>query len=130
MKYRCKHCNFHWEGNMDTFEKVLNHEKTHVEKGQAWWFAISATMNFTINAWEKLECLIAVASVLKNEIPLQWMRFSLGWNFIHIWRSTGTWKNSFEKTYVQNNKETHNVMLSFSIADTTRQNQKYRDVHD
>ena len=35
MKYRCKHCNFHWEGNMDTFEKVFNHEKTHVEKGQA-----------------------------------------------------------------------------------------------
>ena len=31
---------------------------------------------------------------------------------------------------VQNNKETHNVMSSFSITDTTRQNQKYRDVHD
>ncbi len=32
MKYNCKNCNFHWEGNSDTFEKVLIHEKTHIKK--------------------------------------------------------------------------------------------------
>lgn len=29
MKYNCKNCKFHWEGNIDTFEKVIAHEKTH-----------------------------------------------------------------------------------------------------
>ena len=29
MKYNCKDCKFHWEGNIDTFEKVIIHEKTH-----------------------------------------------------------------------------------------------------
>ncbi len=32
MKYSCKDCTFHWEGWMDTFEKVLDHEKTHLKK--------------------------------------------------------------------------------------------------
>ncbi len=31
MKYNCKNCNFHWEGNSDTFDKVLVHEKTHIK---------------------------------------------------------------------------------------------------
>lgn len=31
MKYNCKNCNYHWEGNLDTFQKVLNHEKTHLK---------------------------------------------------------------------------------------------------
>jgi hypothetical protein len=31
MKYHCSDCKFSWEGNSDTFQKVLVHEKTHVE---------------------------------------------------------------------------------------------------
>jgi len=31
MKYNCKKCNYNWEGNSDTFEKVLIHEKTHLK---------------------------------------------------------------------------------------------------
>ena len=31
MKYNCKKCNFHWEGNSDTFDKVLVHEKIHLK---------------------------------------------------------------------------------------------------
>lgn len=34
MKYNCKNCKFHWEGNMDNFDKVLIHEKTHLKKDQ------------------------------------------------------------------------------------------------
>ena len=34
MKYNCKDCDFHWEGWMDTFEKVLIHEKTHLKTKQ------------------------------------------------------------------------------------------------
>jgi len=45
---------------------------------------INAIMSIMINVWEKLECLTAVASVLKNEISMQRMRFSLGRNFIHV----------------------------------------------
>ena len=29
MKYNCRECRFKWEGNTDTFFKVLAHEKTH-----------------------------------------------------------------------------------------------------
>jgi hypothetical protein len=29
MKYSCKICNFHWEGTVDTFDKVRVHEKIH-----------------------------------------------------------------------------------------------------
>ena len=32
MKYNCKKCKFHWDGNSDTFDKVLIHEKTHTKK--------------------------------------------------------------------------------------------------
>jgi hypothetical protein len=32
MKYDCKLCNFHWEGTVDTFDKVRIHEKTHDKK--------------------------------------------------------------------------------------------------
>ncbi|WP_278975233.1 hypothetical protein [Nitrosopumilus sp.] len=32
MKYNCRYCNFKWEGNSDTFDKVLLHEKTHKDK--------------------------------------------------------------------------------------------------
>ncbi len=35
MKYRCRVCNFNWEGNSDTFSKVLLHEKTHTKKVSA-----------------------------------------------------------------------------------------------
>jgi transposase-like protein len=35
MKYNCKNCNYHWEGNSDTFGKVLSHEKTHLKKDLA-----------------------------------------------------------------------------------------------
>ncbi|MHA7647433.1 hypothetical protein [Nitrosopumilus sp. S4] len=30
MKYSCKECNFKWEGTSYTFDKVRDHEKTHV----------------------------------------------------------------------------------------------------
>lgn len=29
LKYNCRNCKFRWEGNSDTFDKVLVHEKTH-----------------------------------------------------------------------------------------------------
>ncbi len=32
MKYSCKICDFHWEGTVDTFDKVRIHEKTHGKK--------------------------------------------------------------------------------------------------
>ncbi len=32
MKYYCKNCSFNWEGNSDTFQKVLVHEKIHVKQ--------------------------------------------------------------------------------------------------
>ena len=32
MKYNCKECDFKWEGTVDTFEKVHQHEKEHLEK--------------------------------------------------------------------------------------------------
>jgi len=32
MKFNCKKCNFHWEGDSDTIQKVLVHEKTHVKR--------------------------------------------------------------------------------------------------
>jgi hypothetical protein len=34
MKYNCKKCDFHWEGNSDSFTKVLSHEKTHVRSSE------------------------------------------------------------------------------------------------
>lgn len=32
MKYQCKECAYQWEGTSYTFDKVREHEKTHVEK--------------------------------------------------------------------------------------------------
>lgn len=32
MRYSCRDCSFKWEGTSYTFEKVREHEKTHVEK--------------------------------------------------------------------------------------------------
>jgi len=32
MKYQCEKCSFRWEGTSYTFEKVREHEKTHVQK--------------------------------------------------------------------------------------------------
>ena len=32
MKYQCRTCSFRWEGNSDSFSKVLIHEKTHKKK--------------------------------------------------------------------------------------------------
>ena len=29
MKWNCPKCTFEWEGNMDNFDEVLNHEKNH-----------------------------------------------------------------------------------------------------
>lgn len=34
MKYNCKECDFKWEGTVDTFEKVRQHEKGHLEKNE------------------------------------------------------------------------------------------------
>jgi len=34
MKYNCKECDFQWEGTVDTFEKVREHEKKHLEKNE------------------------------------------------------------------------------------------------
>lgn len=34
MKYSCKECDFKWEGTVDTFEKVREHEKEHLEKNE------------------------------------------------------------------------------------------------
>jgi len=31
MKYNCRDCSFKWDGNSDTFSKVLIHEKTHLK---------------------------------------------------------------------------------------------------
>lgn len=35
MKYQCKECDFQWEGTVDTFDKVREHEKTHLEKNES-----------------------------------------------------------------------------------------------
>lgn len=43
MKYSCKTCDFHWEGTVDTFDKVRIHEKTHVKKWDElndYWFVL------------------------------------------------------------------------------------------
>ena len=37
MKYNCRQCNFKWDGNSDTFFKVLVHEKTHEKKVHDWY---------------------------------------------------------------------------------------------
>lgn len=29
LKWNCPNCDFHWDGHMETFERVLAHEKTH-----------------------------------------------------------------------------------------------------
>jgi len=34
MKYNCKECNFQWEGTVNTFDKVREHEKEHLEKNE------------------------------------------------------------------------------------------------
>jgi hypothetical protein len=34
MKYQCKECSFQWEGTSYTFEKVREHEKTHLRKNK------------------------------------------------------------------------------------------------
>ena len=31
MKYQCKYCDFKWEGTSYTFDKVREHEKTHLK---------------------------------------------------------------------------------------------------
>lgn len=33
MNYKCRKCKFQWHGDMDSFDKVLIHEKTHKKKG-------------------------------------------------------------------------------------------------
>lgn len=30
MKYNCRKCKYKWEGNIDTFYTILDHEKTHL----------------------------------------------------------------------------------------------------
>jgi len=32
MKYHCKQCDFNWEGTSNTFDKVREHEKSHLKK--------------------------------------------------------------------------------------------------
>ena len=34
MAYHCKHCNFRWNAWEDDFQKVLVHEKTHLENNK------------------------------------------------------------------------------------------------
>jgi len=34
MKYECKQCDFCWEGILNTFDKVREHEKTHLENNK------------------------------------------------------------------------------------------------
>jgi len=34
MKYQCSECDFHWEGTVDTFDKVREHEKHHLTKNK------------------------------------------------------------------------------------------------
>lgn len=34
MKYNCKECDFKWEGTVNTFEKVREHEKKHLEENK------------------------------------------------------------------------------------------------
>lgn len=34
MKYNCKDCSFNWEGTLYTFDKVREHEKTHLESNK------------------------------------------------------------------------------------------------
>jgi ribosomal protein L37AE/L43A len=34
MKYQCEECSFKWEGTSYTFEKVREHEKTHLKKNK------------------------------------------------------------------------------------------------
>jgi len=35
MKYQCNQCNFNWEGTSYTFDKVREHEKTHLENSKS-----------------------------------------------------------------------------------------------
>ena len=72
MKYNCKNCSFHWEGNSDTFVKVLVHEKSHLKNNDAkWLFVTNVATNIMISVWEKQECLIVVVNVLKNRVRNQ-----------------------------------------------------------
>ena len=32
MAYRCKNCNFRWDESEGNFQKVLDHEKTHLKE--------------------------------------------------------------------------------------------------
>ena len=34
MKYNCKQCDFKWDGTSYTFDKVREHEKTHLENNE------------------------------------------------------------------------------------------------
>jgi hypothetical protein len=34
MKYSCSQCNFKWDGASHTFDKVREHEKTHLENNE------------------------------------------------------------------------------------------------
>jgi hypothetical protein len=35
MNYKCPKCKFQWHGDMDSFGKVIKHEKEHKMKGTA-----------------------------------------------------------------------------------------------
>jgi hypothetical protein len=34
MKYSCSRCDFKWDGTSHTFDKVREHEKTHLENNE------------------------------------------------------------------------------------------------
>lgn len=60
MKYQCEHCDFHWEGTSYTFEKVRDHEKTHLKKSTSPRCKVCNTRNFdqpnSNHQWECKTC--------------------------------------------------------------------------
>jgi hypothetical protein len=32
MKWNCPKCDFHWEGDMQTYNELSNHEKSHIKE--------------------------------------------------------------------------------------------------
>ena len=68
MNYICPKCKFQWHGDMDSFGKVLIHEKTHKKKGMNQCLsATSVTMSIMISVWEKQVCLHVDVDVSKRK---------------------------------------------------------------
>jgi rubredoxin len=59
MKYQCEHCDFLWEGTLHTFDKVRDHEKTHLENKTIRCKVCNTSKNIVKvknNSDEKWEC--------------------------------------------------------------------------